>query len=445
MMPEPLEKDNLAVTIVGGGLAGSEAAYQLAKRGIKVRLYEMRPKKYPPAHRTSKFAELVCSNSLGSDVLSSPAGILKAELRELDSLIIKCADLHKVPAGWALAVDREAFSEEVTSRIGSMPSVEIIRDEVEKIGGGPGIVASGPLTSPSLASNLKALVGEDFLYFYDAVAPVVLRESINMEIAFYGSRYGYGEDYINCPLNEEEYQRFYETLIEGEVAMRHEFEEEHFFEGCLPVEVIAKRGRDALRYGPMRPVGLKDPRSGREPYAVVQLRQDDKEGRLYNMVGFQTNLRWSEQDRIFRLIPGLEEAEFARYGVMHRNIYVNAPVVLDEYLRLKGFEDLFLAGQLAGVEGYVESTAMGLVAALNMFCLLKGNALLSWPRETAIGSLLWYLNNANPKSFQPMNINLGLLPPLPKKIKDKRRRCEAIASKALESLRAFVESRSELF
>lgn len=445
MMPEPLEKDNLAVTIVGGGLAGSEAAYQLAKRGIKVRLYEMRPKKYPPAHRTSKFAELVCSNSLGSDVLSSPAGILKAELRELDSLIIKCADLHKVPAGWALAVDREAFSEEVTSRIGSMPSVEIIRDEVEKIGGGPAIVASGPLTSPSLASNLKALVGEDFLYFYDAVAPVVLRESINMEIAFYGSRYGYGEDYINCPLNEEEYQRFYEALIEGEVAMRHEFEEEHFFEGCLPVEVIAKRGRDALRYGPMRPVGLKDPRSGREPYAVVQLRQDDKEGRLYNIVGFQTNLRWSEQDRIFRLIPGLEEAEFARYGVMHRNIYVNAPVVLDEYLRLKGFEDLFLAGQLAGVEGYVESTAMGLVAALNMFCLLKGKALLSWPRDTAIGSLLWYLNNANPKSFQPMNINLGLLPPLPKKIKDKRRRCEAIASRALEFLRAFVESRSELF
>ncbi|MBC7322583.1 MAG: methylenetetrahydrofolate--tRNA-(uracil(54)-C(5))-methyltransferase (FADH(2)-oxidizing) TrmFO [Acetomicrobium sp.] len=428
MMPEPLEKDNLAVTIVGGGLAGSEAAYQLAKRGIKVRLYEMRPKKYPPAHRTSKFAELVCSNSLGSDVLSSPAGILKAELRELDSLIIKCADLHKVPAGWALAVDREAFSEEVTSRIGSMPSVEIIRDEVEKIGGGPAIVASGPLTSPSLASNLKALVGEDFLYFYDAVAPVVLRESINTEIAFYGSRYGYGEDYINCPLNEEEYQRFYEALIEGEVAMRHEFEGEHFFEGCLPVEVIAKRGRDALRYGPMRPVGLKNPRSGREPYAVVQLRQDDKEGRLYNMVGFQTNLRWSEQDRIFRLIPGLEEAEFARYGVMHRNIYVNAPVVLDEYLRLKGFDDLFLAGQLAGVEGYVESTAMGLVAALNMFCLLKGNALPSWPRETAIGSLLWYLNNANPKSFQPMNINLGLLPPLPKKIKDKRRRCEAIAS-----------------
>ena len=304
MMPEPLEKDNLAVTIVGGGLAGSEAAYQLAKRGIKVRLYEMRPKKYPPAHRTSKFAELVCSNSLGSDVLSSPAGILKAELRELDSLIIKCADLHKVPAGWALAVDREAFSEEVTSRIGSMHSVEIIRDEVEKIGEGPAIVASGPLTSPSLASNLKALVGEDFLYFYDAVAPVVLRESINMEIAFYGSRYGYGEDYINCPLNEEEYQRFYEALIEGEVAMRHEFEEEHFFEGCLPVEVIAKRGRDALRFGPMRPVGLKDPRSGREPYAVVQLRQDDKEGRLYNMVGFQTNLRWSEQDRIFRLIPG---------------------------------------------------------------------------------------------------------------------------------------------
>ncbi|KRT35595.1 methylenetetrahydrofolate--tRNA-(uracil(54)-C(5))-methyltransferase (FADH(2)-oxidizing) TrmFO [Acetomicrobium hydrogeniformans] len=445
MMPEPLEKDNLAVTIVGGGLAGSEAAYQLAKRGIKVRLYEMRPNKYPPAHRTSKFAELVCSNSLGSDVLSSPAGILKAELRELDSLIIKCADQHKVPAGWALAVDREAFSEEVTSRIGSMPSVEIIRDEVEKIGGGPVIVASGPLTSPSLASDLKALVGEDFLYFYDAVAPVVLRDSINMEIAFYGSRYGYGEDYINCPLNEEEYQRFYEALIEGEVAMRHEFEEEHFFEGCLPVEVIAKRGRDALRYGPMRPVGLKDPRSGREPYAVVQLRQDDKEGRLYNIVGFQTNLRWSEQDRIFRLIPGLEEVEFARYGVMHRNIYVNAPVVLDEYLRLKGFEDLFFAGQLAGVEGYVESTAMGLVAALNVFCLLKGNALLSWPRETAIGSLLWYLNNANPKSFQPMNINLGLLPPLPKKIKDKRRRCEAIASKALESLRAFMEPRSDLF
>jgi methylenetetrahydrofolate--tRNA-(uracil-5-)-methyltransferase len=296
-----------------------------------------------------------------------------------------------------------------------------------------------------LTSSLKEMVGKGFLYFYDAVAPVVLRETINMDIAFYGSRYGHGEDYINCPLTEEEYQRFYEALMNAEVAARHDFEEERFFEGCLPIEVIAKRGRDALRFGPMRPVGIKDPRTEKEPYAVVQLRQDDKEGRLYNMVGFQTNLRWSEQDRVFRLIRGLEEVEFARYGVMHRNIYVNAPTVLDAWLRLKGFKDVFMAGQIVGVEGYVESTAMGLVAALNMFCLLEGLPLLSWPRDTAIGSLLWYLKNANPSSFQPMNINLGLFPPLPQKIKDRRKRCEFIAQKALSSLEVFMKAHENVF
>lgn len=445
MMWEPSAKSDDPIMIIGGGLAGSEAAYQLAKRGVRVKLYEMRPKKYPPAHRTSKLAELVCSNSLGSDMLSSPAGILKAEMRALDSLIIKCADLHKVPAGWALAVDREAFSEEVTSRISSIPLIEIVIEEVTRIEGGPAIIATGPLTSTALTSSLKEMVGKGFLYFYDAVAPVVLRETINMDIAFYGSRYGHGKDYINCPLTEEEYQRFYEALMNAEVAARHDFEEERFFEGCLPIEVIAKRGRDALRFGPMRPVGIKDPRTEKEPYAVVQLRQDDKEGRLYNMVGFQTNLRWSEQDRVFRLIPGLEEVEFARYGVMHRNIYVNAPTVLDEWLRLKGFKDVFMAGQIVGVEGYVESTAMGLVAALNMFCLLEGLPLLSWPRDTAIGSLLWYLKNANPSSFQPMNINLGLFPPLPQKIKDRRKRCEFIAQKALSSLEVFMKAHENVF
>jgi len=336
MTPVQSAKSDAVVTIIGGGLAGSEAAFQLARRGVKVRLFEMRPKTFTPAHKTSKLAELVCSNSLGSDMLSSPAGILKAEMRKLDSLILASADRHKVPAGWALAVDREAFAEEVTSIVRSMPLVEVINEEVTHLSKGPVIVATGPLTSTALASCLRDMLCKDFLYFYDAVAPVVLRETINMSVAFFGSRYGYGEDYINCPMNAEEYERFYDALVNAEVAMRHDFEEEHFFEGCLPVEVIAKRGRDALRFGPMRPVGLADPRSGLQPYAVVQLRQDDRYGRLYNMVGFQTNLKWSEQDRVFRLIPGLEEAEFARYGVMHRNIYVNAPTVLDEWLRIKG-------------------------------------------------------------------------------------------------------------
>jgi len=445
MTPVQSAKSDAVVTIIGGGLAGSEAAFQLARRGVKVRLFEMRPKTFTPAHKTSKLAELVCSNSLGSDMLSSPAGILKAEMRKLDSLILASADRHKVPAGWALAVDREAFAEEVTSIVRSMPLVEVINEEVTHLSKGPVIVATGPLTSTALASCLRDMLCKDFLYFYDAVAPVVLRETINMSVAFFGSRYGYGEDYINCPMNAEEYERFYDALVNAEVAMRHDFEEEHFFEGCLPVEVIAKRGRDALRFGPMRPVGLADPRSGLQPYAVVQLRQDDRYGRLYNMVGFQTNLKWSEQDRVFRLIPGLEEAEFARYGVMHRNIYVNAPTVLDEWLRIKGFDDIFMAGQIVGVEGYIESTAMGLVAALNLFCVINGLPLPSWPRDTAIGSLLWYLKNANTSHFQPMNINLGLFPPLPKKIKDKRKRCELIAGKALSELEAFMKARQDVF
>jgi len=429
------------VTVVGAGLAGSEAAWQLANRGIPVRLVEMRPAHMTPAHTTGRFGELVCSNSLGADVLTSPAGILKSELRKLQSLVMKAADRYRVPAGRALAVDRERFAEAVTESLTAHPLVETVLEEAVEIPEGPCIVATGPLTSENMARRISELTGQEFLYFHDAVAPVIERDSIDMGKAYRGSRYGQGEDYINCPLDETAYDALVQGLLSAERAERHEFEGRHpYFEGCLPVEVIASRGRDTLRFGPLRPVGLPDPATGREPFAVVQLRQDNLEGTLYNMVGFQTSLKWGEQERVFSLVPALAKAEFARLGVMHRNLYVNAPSVLDRGLGLALRKGLFLAGQIVGVEGYMESTAMGVVAALSMASCLKGGELPAWPRETAIGSLLHYLSDARPEKFQPMNVNLGIFPPFEKRIRSRTERCEAVAARAAAAFDAFLPS-----
>ena len=424
------------ITIIGAGLAGSEAAYQLAKRGLHVLLYEMRPNLLTPAHKTGHLAEIVCSNSLGSenkDSRVSAAGILKEELSLLDSLILSCAYASRVPAGGALAVDREKFSALVTQRIASHPNITLIREEYTQIPDSPAIIASGPLTSDSLAENLRAFAGER-IYFYDAVAPVVMKDSIDMSKVFVSGRYGRGDDYINCPLNREEYARFYDALIHAERNLPHDFEKDHYFEGCMPVEAIAERGTDTLRFGPMKPRGLVDPKTGREPYAAVQLRQDNADGTLYNLVGFQTGLKWGEQKRVFSLIPGLEHAEFARLGVMHRNTSVNAPAVLDEYLRLKDRPNIFLAGQITGVEGYMESTAMGLAAGVNIACGLH-----TWPRETAIGSLIHYLMTTEPKHFQPMNINLGLFPGI-QGIRGKKERAQFHRDRAVNAMRKFLDS-----
>lgn len=434
-----------SVTVIGGGLAGSEAAWQLARRGHTVRLHEMRPVNSTPAHRTAWLAELVCSNSLGSDVPESPGGLLKEELRCMKSLVMEAAEESAVPAGRALAVDRELFARFVSERLAAHPLVTILREEVATLPEEPAVIATGPLTSPAFAACLRESAG-GFLAFYDAVAPVVTAESVDADTVYRASRWGQGEDYLNCPLDREAYERFLSALLAAERAPRKDFEQDpRYFEGCLPVEVLAERGPDTLRYGPMRPVGLPDPRTGREPYAVVQLRQDNREGTLYNLVGFQTNLRWGEQERVFRLIPGLEKAEFVRLGVMHRNIYVNAPLALDSSLRLRGREALFLAGQLVGVEGYVESTAMGLVAAVNCAAFLAGSPFPHWPEETAIGALLHYLGSALPGNFQPMNCNLGIFPPLPKRIRGRTERCGAVATRAREALALFLEKQGTLF
>jgi len=426
--------------VIGGGLAGSEAAWQLARRGVKVELWEMRPRKMTPAHNTPYLAELVCSNSLRAEGLSNAAGLLKEEMRLAGSLIMKCAEKWRVPAGKALAVDREGFSAEVTAALEGLPNVTIIREEVVQIPPeGIVILATGPLTSPSLAESLKGLLGEEYLFFYDAVSPIVTAASLNYQKIFRASRYGQGEDYLNCPLNKEEYLRFYEALIQAERHPLHPFEEEKVFEGCLPIEILARRGVDTLRYGPMKPVGLIDPATGREPYAVVQLRRDNREGTLYNLVGFQTNLKWGEQERVFRLIPGLEEAEFVRYGVMHRNTYVNAPRVLLPTLQLKKETRIFLAGQLAGVEGYIESAAMGLLAGLNALCFLRGLEPLVPPPETAHGALVHYITDPLHDPLQPMNINFGLFPPLGLKIRDRIQRNLALSQRALVSWKAFLK------
>jgi methylenetetrahydrofolate--tRNA-(uracil-5-)-methyltransferase len=433
------------VTIVGGGLAGSEAAYLLATRGIKVTLFEMRPKKMTPAHKTPYLAELVCSNSFRSNDIKKAPGLLKEEMRLLGSLTMQVAEEAKIPAGMALAVDREIFSQKITEIISSHPLIEIVREEVKEIPSQrPLIIATGPLTSPSLENSLRELTGSESLYFYDAAAPIVLKESIDMEKAFEGNRYGKGEgSYINCPLTEEEYEIFYEELVKAERVLPRNFEKEIYFTACQPIESLARQGKQTLLYGPMKPVGLIDPRTGKQPFAVVQLRQDDASARLYNMVGFQTSLKWKEQERIFRLIPALRKAEFVRFGVMHRNTYLNSPKILKPTLEMRDFPGIFLAGQISGVEGYIESAASGIVAALNVFAKLKGYEEVILPPTTALGSLLLYISNEKVKDFQPMHVNFGLLPPLEKKMR-KRERYEAYAERALSDLKSFLARRKEL-
>ncbi len=433
------------IDVVGGGLAGCEAAWQLAERGIPVRLFEMRPLVATPAHTTDRLAEVVCSNSFGAEGETAAAGILKAELAVFRSLILECAHATRVPAGGALAVDRERFSALVTRRIDAHPGITLVREEVRVLPPGPAIVATGPLTAAALAGDLRERLGHEYVAFFDAVAPIVTRESIDMDRAYVAGRYGRGDDYINCPMTREEYETFLEALLSAERALPHDFERGMYFEGCMPVEAIADRGPDTLRFGPMKPVGLPDPQTGREPWAVVQLRRDNADGTLYNLVGFQTGLKWGEQRRVIALIPGLERAEIVRFGVMHRNTSVNAPAVLDAHLRPipLGRQDLFLAGQITGVEGYMESTAMGLAAGLNAACLLRGQGqgeekpLPEWPAETAVGSLLRYLRTADPKHFQPMNTNLGIFPPLAERIRNKRERAAAFHARAVAAAEAF--------
>jgi methylenetetrahydrofolate--tRNA-(uracil-5-)-methyltransferase len=429
------------VTVVGAGLAGSEAAWQLANRGVQVRLYEMRPVKQTPAHHTDKFAELVCSNSLRANSLTNAVGVLKEEMRRLNSVIIKAADECSVPAGGALAVDRHEFAGRVTELVKGHPNVTVINEEITEIPEGPTIIATGPLTSKALSDRLKELTGEEYLYFYDAAAPIVEKDSINMEKVYFKSRYDKGEAaYINCPMTEEEFDRFYEALISAETVPLKEFEKEIYFEGCMPIEVMAQRGKKTLLFGPMKPVGLEDPRTGKRPFAVVQLRQDDAAGTLYNIVGFQTHLKWGPQKEVIRLIPGLENAEIVRYGVMHRNTFINSPNLLKPTYQYKYREDLFFAGQMTGVEGYVESAASGLVAGINAAHLVTGKDLIVFPPETAIGSMAHYITSANPAHFQPMNANFGLFAPLAEKIKDKKQKNERYAQRALDTIQNFLKN-----
>ncbi|AID42986.1 FADH(2)-oxidizing methylenetetrahydrofolate--tRNA-(uracil(54)-C(5))-methyltransferase TrmFO [Staphylococcus xylosus] len=424
------------VNVVGAGLAGSEAAYQLAQRGVKVNLIEMRPVKQTPAHHTDKFAELVCSNSLRGNALTNAVGVLKEEMRRLDSLIISAADKARVPAGGALAVDRHDFAGYVTETLKEHPNITVLNEEINSIPEGYTIIATGPLTTDKLANEIVEATGKDQLYFYDAAAPIVEKDSIDLEKAYLKSRYDKGEAaYLNCPMTEEEFNTFYDALMEAEVAPVNEFEKEKYFEGCMPFEVMAERGRKTLLFGPMKPVGLEDPKTGKRPYAVVQLRQDDAAGTLYNIVGFQTHLKWGAQKDVIRLIPGLENVEIVRYGVMHRNTFINSPDVLTETYELKGREELYFAGQMTGVEGYVESAASGLVAGINVAHKIQNKGEVIFPRETMIGSMAYYISHAkNEKNFQPMNANFGLLPTLENRIKDKKLRYETLANRALDYL-----------
>ncbi|WP_394583648.1 FADH(2)-oxidizing methylenetetrahydrofolate--tRNA-(uracil(54)-C(5))-methyltransferase TrmFO [Cytobacillus firmus] len=430
-----------AVNVIGAGLAGSEAAWQLASRGIKVNLYEMRPVRQTPAHHTDKFAELVCSNSLRANTLTNAVGVLKEEMRKLNSVIIHSADSSAVPAGGALAVDRHDFAARVTEQVKNHPNVTVINEEVTDIPEGPTVIATGPLTSEALSAKLKELSGEDYLYFYDAAAPILEKDSIDMNKVYLKSRYDKGEAaYLNCPMTEEEFDRFYEALTSAETVPLKEFEKEIFFEGCMPIEVMANRGKKTMLFGPMKPVGLEDPKTGKRPYAVVQLRQDDAAGTLYNIVGFQTHLKWGPQKEVIRLIPGLENAEIVRYGVMHRNTFINSPKVLRATYQFKNRDDLLFAGQMTGVEGYVESAASGLVAGINAARLVAGEDPIEFPHETAIGSMARYITTANPKSFQPMNANFGLFPDLPEKIRGKKERNERHAERALGTIQNFVKN-----
>ena len=452
---------NNYITVIGGGLAGSEAAYQIAKRGIKVKLYEMKPIKYSPAHSNKDLAEIVCSNSFKSNLITNACGLLKEELRNLDSLLIRIADETKVAAGQALAVDREVFSKRVTEEIEKNPLIEIVHEEITDVSKiskeGIVIIATGPLTSDGLAKEIANITGEDKLYFYDAAAPIISKSSINFDIAFYGDRYseekrkdeteeewkerlkeqeGKEQSYINLPMSKEEYENFWNELVNAEVVTLHDFEKREIFEGCMPIEIMAKRGRDTLRFGPLKPVGFDDPRTAKRPYALVQLRQDDKQASIYNMVGFQTNLKFREQKRVFSMIPGLENAEFVKYGVMHRNTYINSSNLLDETYCLKKNRNIYFSGQLTGVEGYVESISSGLVAALNAVeAFNKNRNKITFSEYTIIGALAKYISTPN-KNFQPMNANFGILPELDgKKIKDKKERYKKLAERSLENLK----------
>ena len=435
---------NEHIIIVGAGLAGSEAAWQAAQAGMKVTLYEMRPNRNTPAHHSDNFAELVCSNSLRSNSLENAVGLIKEEMRHFNSLIMDWAHKTQVPAGGALAVDRLLFAKGITETLEQHPNINVIREEMEQIPPkGPVIIATGPLTSGAMAKAVQDLAGQEYLYFYDAAAPIVTYDSIDHDKVFRASRYGKGEaDYLNCPFTREEYEVFWHELVNAEGHAVKDFEKPIFFEGCMPVEIMASRGIQTLLFGPLKPVGLDDPRTERQPYAVVQLRQDNSEGTLYNLVGFQTHLKWPEQKRVFGLIPGLEKAEFVRYGVMHRNTFLNSPYLLEPTMQFKTRKDLFFAGQMTGVEGYIESAASGLVAGLNAARVVKGQEPLVFPIETALGALCHYITSTDAKHFQPMNINFGLLPPLEgKKIRDKKLKYRTISERALNSLARFSQER----
>lgn len=431
------------VIIIGAGIAGSEAAWQVANRGIKVDLYEMRPVKNTPAHKTDLFAELVCSNSLRGAGMENAVGVLKEEMRRLGSVIMEAADATKVPAGGALAVDRKGFSQYITDKVTNHPNINVIHEELEEIPyeeNALTIVASGPLTAGKLAENIGELMGQKYFYFYDAAAPIVTLESVDMTKAWKASRYNKGEAaYINCPMNKEEYLHFWNELVNSEKAETHNFEKEVFFEGCMPVEEMASRGEDTLLFGPLKPVGLENPADGKLPYAVVQLRQDNAEGTLYNIVGFQTHLKWGEQKRVFGLIPGLENAEFVRYGVMHRNTFINSPEKMRPTLQFKDNDKLFFAGQMTGVEGYVESASSGLVAGINAARICQGLEPVVFPAETAHGSLCHYITTAPAKHFQPMNVNFGIMSPIKERIRDKKQKKMMIAERALRMLEEFKQ------
>jgi len=456
----------MGVRIVGGGLAGSEAAWQAASRGVRVTLHEMRPVRPTAVHKTDRLAELVCSNSFRGDKLDNAVGLLKEEMRRLGSLVMRAAEASRVPAGAALAVDRERFAEIVTQALNDHPLITVVREEIASIPASserePVIVATGPLTSDALSADLAALVGQGHLYFYDAISPIVLAETIDMSKVFRQSRWGRslrpsgdlqapqpacgvddGEgDYLNCPLTREEYERFYDALTTAESATVHDFDKERFFEGCLPIEVMAHRGHDTLRFGPMKPVGLVDPRTGREPYAAVQLRQDNLAGDHFSLVGFQTQIKWGDQARVLRLIPGLEHAEFVRFGMVHRNTYVNGPAVLAETWQVRSRPSLLFAGQMSGVEGYVESAASGLVAGLNAAAMARGEAVSTPPRTTAIGALAYYVSHANPAHYEPSNITFGIIQPLDKAPRGKKLRNEALSARALADLQQWINDRT---
>lgn len=452
------------INVIGGGLAGTEAAYQIAKRGIKVKLYEMKPNKYSPAHANQNLAEIVCSNSFKSNLHTNACGLLKEELRAMDSLLIRIADNTAVPAGQALAVDREIFAKKVTEAIKSNPNIEVINEEIvdlEKLmEDAITIVATGPLTADELANNISKITAQDKLYFYDAAAPIVTKDSINFDIAFWGDRYEQErekdeeieawkerlkntkekQNYINLPMNKEEYENFYKNLIDAEVVELHHFEKREIFEGCMPIEIMAKRGEDTLRFGPLKPVGFTDPRTGKRPYALVQLRQDDTEGNIFNLVGFQTNLKYGEQKRVFSMIPGLENAEFVKYGVMHRNTFIDSSHLLTNTYKMKNIKNLYFAGQITGVEGYVESISSGLMAGINAANEFNGKKEFILPIETMTGALANYISTPNEK-FQPMNANFGIVPGLEKRIKDKKEKYTILADRGLNKLKEQIQKK----